>query len=121
MAIVIILTVMWEKKQQEQNGLPLRNSQLLTPRSKLKPNVPLPNSRRSITPTRTQERVSISPLRAPLERAIDKCLREKSIERPSSRSRMTNRSSKQGDSSIIIQKGLYEDEESMEANLRDHS
>ena len=41
-----------------------------TPRAKGKPNVPLPNSRRSVTPTKMQERVSSSPLRMPLERAI---------------------------------------------------
>ena len=42
-----------------------------TPRNQNnKPNIPLPNSRRLVTPTRMQERVSASPLRVPLGNAI---------------------------------------------------
>jgi hypothetical protein len=71
-----------------------------TPRNKNKPQVPLPNSRRSITPLRVHDRLASSPLRAPLESAIEKCAREKSLERHN-RSRVLNRSSRREDSSII--------------------
>jgi hypothetical protein len=71
-----------------------------TPRTKTKPQVPLPNSRRSITPSRVHDRLASSPLRAPLESAIEKCAREKSLERQN-RSRVLNRSSRREDSSIM--------------------
>lgn len=64
---------MWsEKRYNEQASWHNTSTQgsrvnpQLTPRSKLKPNIPLPNSRRSITPSKIQERVSASPLRVPL-------------------------------------------------------
>jgi len=56
----------------------------------------------------------------PLSRAIEKCTRERSNERPSSKSRMTNKSSTQRDSSIILRRGLFEDDESIENNTRVH-
>ena len=75
--IVIIITVMWgDKRYQDQpllqNGSAnfSKNHPAQTPKNKGKPNIPLPNSRRSVTPTRVQERVTTSPLRLPLERAI---------------------------------------------------
>lgn len=40
-----------------------------------RPNIPIDTSRRSTTPTRIQERVSNSPLKAPLEKAINKAVR----------------------------------------------
>ena len=71
--IVIILTVMWAEKRyndstpwSQTSAQTSKNNSQLTPRSKLKPNVPLPNTRRSITPSRMQERVNTSPLRVPL-------------------------------------------------------
>ena len=51
---------MWEKRCSEQsNFLRVSNQNAKvtfqqTPRNKVKPNVPLPNSRRSITPSRVQ-------------------------------------------------------------------
>ena len=52
-----------------------------TPRAKQKPNIPMDVTRRSTTPSRLQERVSNSPLRVPLEKAIHKVAkdREKSV------------------------------------------
>ena len=104
---------MWTGKRYQEQPTGTHSVQTqgqLTPRNKHKPNIPLPNSRRSITPSRVQERVSTSPLRGPLEKAIEKCARERSAERPNSRSRMTNKSSRQGDSSIILRRGIFEEE-----------
>lgn len=118
---------MWsDKRYNEQNSWYNTSTQgskisQLTPRSKARPNVPLPNSRRSITPSKIQERVTASPLRAPLERAIEKCARERSQERPTSRSRLTNKSSRQGDSSMFSRRVHFEEEESIETNRRAHS
>jgi len=120
---------MWaDKRYQDQpllhNGsanFP-KNHPTQTPKNRGKPNIPLPNSRRSVTPTRVQERVTTSPLRFPLERAIEKCTKDKSQERPNSRSRMTNRSSRQGgDSSVTYRRGAYEEEDSCESNRKYHT
>ena len=57
-----------------------------TPRTKQKPILPGEASRRSTTPNRLQDRVTNSPLRLPLEKAISKATkenREKSIDRGS--------------------------------------
>jgi len=51
---------MWtDRKQTDQILLPdnftnNKNAQQLTPRSKQRPNIPLPNQRKSITPSRIQ-------------------------------------------------------------------
>lgn len=72
-SILILLTVMWtEKRYNEQQNWPngsnvsYKQNTQQTPRAKIKPGIPLPNSRRSITPSRVQERVTASPLRVPL-------------------------------------------------------
>jgi len=51
-----------------------------TPRAKQKPFVPLP-ARKSVTPSRVNERVASSPLKLPLERAIDNCCRREQVGR----------------------------------------
>ena len=67
---------MWADKRYndqpltQHGSINAKNNAPLTPRNKIKPNVPLPNSRRSVTPTRVQERTTTSPLRVPLERAV---------------------------------------------------
>jgi hypothetical protein len=92
--------------------------QQLTPRQKQqKPNVPLPAprgnltpSRNTLTPSRIEERVTTSPLRLPLENAINKIARERSTERHS-RSRVLNRSSSRREDSSVVRRGLFEEEE----------
>jgi hypothetical protein len=104
---------MWaEKKSRDQGNwqytsTSMRPQQQLTPRQKQKPNVPLPN-RNNLTPSRIEERVATSPLRLPLENAINKLGRDRSTERQS-RSRV-NRSSRREDSSVV-RRGLFEEEE----------
>lgn len=48
-----------------------------TPRGTNKSNIPIDTSKRSTTPSRIQERVSNSPLKAPLSSAISKATRGK--------------------------------------------
>lgn len=81
-----------------------------TPRPKQRPNPPLP--RKSITPSRIQDRLNSSPLRGPLENVIDKCTKERSIDK-NGRSRVLGRSSRrEGDSSSsVLRRGLFEEEE----------
>jgi hypothetical protein len=51
------------------------NQYLQTPKVANRPNIPIDTSRRSTTPTRIQERVSNSPLKTPLQNAINKASR----------------------------------------------
>lgn len=103
---------MWaEKKSREQanwqytsTNINRQQQQQLTPRQKQRPNVPLPN-RNNLTPSRIEERVTTSPLRLPLENAINKLGRDRSTERQS-RSRVLNRSSRREDS--VVRRGLFE-------------
>jgi len=60
--------MMPDRKFSNQNGYS-NNSRVMpqqTPRAKNKPQVPLPNSCRSVTPSRVQDRLASSPLRVPL-------------------------------------------------------
>jgi hypothetical protein len=73
---------MWaEKKSKEHQWQNTSSSnhkyQQMTPRQKNRPNVPLPN-KNNLTPSRLEERYSTSPLRVPLESAINKIGRDKS-------------------------------------------
>ena len=89
-----------------------------TPRHKQRPNPPLP--RKSITPSRIQDRINSSPLRGPLENVIEKCTKERSIEK-NGRSRVLGRSSRREGDSSVLRRGLFEDEEGGEVNRRGHS
>lgn len=51
--------------------------QQMTPRQNHRPNVPLP-SKNNLTPSRLEERCSTSPLRVPLESALNRMGRDKS-------------------------------------------
>jgi|688.fasta_scaffold1229376_1 hypothetical protein len=46
-----------------------------TPKGNNRPNIPIDNSRRSTTPSRIQERVSNSPLKTPLQNAVNKAVK----------------------------------------------
>lgn len=115
---------MWaEKKAREQNNwqytstnMNRQQQQQLTPRQKQRPNIPLPN-RNNLTPSRIEERVTTSPLRLPLENAINKLGRDRSTERHS-RSRVLNRSTSRREESVV-RRGLFEEDEG-EHNRKGH-
>lgn len=75
---------MWaERKSRDQIYINTSTSQQklqqqMTPRQKNRPHVPLP-SKNNLTPSRIEERYSTSPLRVPLESAINKIGRDKSV------------------------------------------
>jgi len=97
--IFLVLTAMLGDRKLKDNSWARtsRNIQL-TPRQN-KPYVPLPNNK-NLTPSRIEERMNTSPLRYPLENAINRAARDKSNERQS-RSRYLGKSSRRDDSSII--------------------
>ena len=96
-----------------------------TPRSKLNSissQQMLDVSRRSMTPSRMQERISNSPLKIPLNRAVQKAVRDRT---PTNRSpsRVTNRSSRREENSIVSigRKYLHDDEPSIDRQSKAHS
>ena len=87
-------------------------SSTYTPRN-LRPPSPFENSRQSNTPSRIQERLTTSPLKGPLEKAISRAVRRDSSMERTSQSRYLGRSSRREESSIIsLAKKIYYDEDS---------
>ena len=88
-------------------GPEFRTSGIQTPRS-IKPPTPLDFSRQSTTPSRIKERLSTSPLKMPLSKAVSRAVKKDASMDRSSSSRYLGRSSRKEDSSIIeMAKRIY--------------